>query len=68
MNLPVEICAWIDRYIADPSGKRPIGAQSRDEFVRMAVALVIMATRSEVSVPPLAILQDLVRRLEEKSD
>lgn len=65
MNLPDELCEWIDKYVAQTT-VRPIGAQSRDEFVRIAVALVIMSTRAVGdAVPPLKILADLIRRLEE---
>jgi hypothetical protein len=66
VNLPIELCEWIDKYCDNPPGERPLGMASRDEFVRFAVALVIMATKkSDAAVPPLKILAELIRRLEE---
>ena len=67
VNLPIELCEWIDKYCDNPPDQRPIGVASRDEFVRFAVALVIMATKtSDTAVPPLKILAELIRRLEKQ--
>lgn len=68
VNLPDSLCAWIDSSIRKPDGERPLGAKSRDELVRLAVGLVIMATQRAPGPPPLRILMDLVRRLEEGRD
>lgn len=65
-NLPIELCEWIDRYVQNPPALRPIGVASRDEFIRFAVALVILATQAPgEGVPPLKTVAELVRRLEE---
>lgn len=68
MNLPDELCAWIDSYMKRPDGDRPLGVKSRDEFVRVAVGLVIMSTQKAPGQPPLRLIMELVQRLERGPD
>lgn len=72
-NIPIELSDWIDAAIRAHRGKRSdtldlplmLGIQSRDEYIRLAVAILILATQPERDgKTPLGVVQDLVRRLE----
>ncbi|MHB1260289.1 MAG: hypothetical protein ACYC2H_01095 [Thermoplasmatota archaeon] len=70
INLPVEVVEWIDSLVsphARKGGPGPLGIQSRDEFVRIAVAILGAAidpdNRDDI---PLDYIQALVRQLEEE--
>ena len=70
INLPVEVVEWIDSLVSPHSRKSrfgPLGIQSRDEFVRIAVAIFGAAidpeNRDDI---PLDYVQALVRQLEEE--
>lgn len=73
VNLPEDTIEYIDRIIernspeGSPDLKIAAGVQSRDEFVRLAVAVLIMALTRESSAPPLEVIRDLARRLDVKA-
>jgi hypothetical protein len=76
-NLPKELAEWLDQQVhggADgkkggPGGGpwgRILGVQSRDEAVRLAIAVLALALhRDETGVPSLQRVQDIVTALEE---
>lgn len=73
VNLPVEVADYIDALVKATRGQRTtdlalplsLGVQSRDEYLRIAVAILILATQPEVNgKQPLKIVQDLVDKLE----
>jgi hypothetical protein len=67
VNLPLELACWMDQVLADesPNGiARALGVHSRDEFVRVAVAVLALGCgRSHFDLPPLAAISEVVARL-----
>ncbi|MCA1812294.1 MAG: hypothetical protein LC623_09845 [Halobacteriales archaeon] len=63
INLPREVVDWIDSLLKGDGARRPLGIASRDEFVRIAVALLGMALEDQDRIPPLQSLQELVQAL-----
>lgn len=68
INLPREVVNWIDDLLdPDRRGGRPgpLGIESRDEFVRIAVAILGAAiSQDDRNGPPLVIINRLLFDLE----
>lgn len=72
VNLPTDVLDLIDRIIADARNGRldghtdvPIMVQSRDEYVRLAVSILLLATiRNQDGISSLSVIEELVDRLE----
>jgi hypothetical protein len=68
VNLPRELAEWIDAILipgrTDPA-RRPLGIHSRDEFVRIAVALLGAALQNPATGQiPLASIEKLIHEIE----
>jgi hypothetical protein len=68
INLPREVTDWIDALLKGDAARRPLGIASRDEFVRIAVALLGMALDDDDRIPPLESLQELVLALKQNRE
>ncbi len=70
VNLPREVTDWIDTLLAsaDRAGKPgPLGITSRDEFVRIAVAILGTALQTpNRTETPLETIQQLVRQFQKE--
>ena len=72
-NLPLAVARWIDDATSgDPERQRragldpPLSIASRDEFVRVAVAVFVMSLRHAGQArPPLEVVQELARAIQQ---
>lgn len=70
INLAREVVEWIDDLLDSERLKGrppPLGIGSRDEFVRIAVALLGAALESDRNAVPLDVIRKYVRELERKA-
>ncbi|MHB1262109.1 MAG: hypothetical protein ACYC2H_10400 [Thermoplasmatota archaeon] len=69
VNLPRDVVDWIDTILSSKTGQPgPLGIKSRDEFVRVAVAILGTALRSpNRSETPLDTIQQLVRHFQKEA-
>jgi hypothetical protein len=67
INLPREVANWIDFLLQDEGARRQLGVGSRDEFVRIAVALLGLSLSHTDVTSPLEVFQCMVQTLEARS-
>jgi hypothetical protein len=67
VNLPREVANWIDLLLQDAAVRRQLGVGSRDEFVRIAVALLGLSLHHASITSPLETFHSMVQALEERS-
>lgn len=67
VNLPRDVANWVDFLLQDDAVRRQLGVSSRDEFVRIAVALLGLSLSHVGGASPLEVFRSMVQALEESS-
>lgn len=65
VNLPCEAVDWIDALLAK---NKALGLASRDEFVRLAVAMLGLALSPGQGGPPLKLFMEMVEAVQAKTE
>lgn len=62
INLPRAVVAWIDSVVGSRESK-PLGIESRDEFVRIAVVVLGLALQTPSGPAPIEQVRQMVQAL-----